>query len=123
MDPIWTHLPSELYVHIIRFIPNPVTRRDLGLKPRKMERIPKINFPRRMFKDIEHMDFDEDGNFSNGITVHITAYISQFYFEVFNGTQIRQTKLDHFTGSVEENVFDQGTEEEMWDQVNETHLN
>jgi len=123
MDPIWTQLPSELYVHIIRFIPDAVVRRDLGLKPRKMEHIPKINFPRRMFKDIEHMVLDDAENAFNGITVHITAYVQQFYFEVFDGKQIRQTKMDYLTGNVQKRVFEQGTEEQLWDIVNDTHLN
>jgi len=123
MDLIWTQLPSELYVHIIRFIPDAVVRRDLGLKPRKMEHIPKINFPRRNFKDIEHMVLDDAENALNGITVHITAYVQQFYFEVFDGKKIRQTKMDYLTGSVENMVFEQGTEEQLWDAVNDTHLN
>ena len=54
MEKFWKNLPEELYIKIIRKIEDPITRHELGLKPRKIkdinEKYNHINFPTSVCK-------------------------------------------------------------------------
>ena len=118
---IWSNIPTELYVHVIKFIPDPVIRRDLGLKPRKMLSIPNIDFPRVYYKDVEEIHQDRSDNFKSGKTVHITSFPRYFFFELFDGQQLRQIKFDRASGKVKNTIYEDGEEEELWDKANANH--
>jgi len=122
MDPIWTNLPTELYVHIIGFIPDAVVRRDLGLKPRKMLSIPQIAFPRSCLKDVEEMHQDQTDNFIPGKTIRISCYPRYFFFELFDGQQVRQVKFDRDSGNVKTSTYEGEDEMQLWDKANVKHL-
>ena len=42
MDPIWTQLPNDLFVHVFKHLDS-ATRRDLGMKPRRLTELPRLD--------------------------------------------------------------------------------
>lgn len=42
MDPIWTQLPNDLFVHVCKHLDS-ATRRDLGMKPRRLTELPRLD--------------------------------------------------------------------------------
>jgi hypothetical protein len=43
MDTIWTQLPNELVLEVCKHL-DPATRRDIGMKPRRLTELPRLNF-------------------------------------------------------------------------------
>lgn len=58
MEEMWKKLPEDLYIQIITKIEDPITRHELGLKPRKIKNIDNYNidFPRSVCKYIYIQD-------------------------------------------------------------------
>jgi hypothetical protein len=42
MDTIWTQLPRELVLEICKYLDS-ATRRDIGIKPRRLTELPRLN--------------------------------------------------------------------------------
>lgn len=42
MDSIWTQLPNDLFMQVCKHLDS-ATRRDLGMKPRRLTELPQLN--------------------------------------------------------------------------------
>lgn len=61
MDPIWTQLPNDLCAQVFEHLDS-ATRRDLGMKPRRLTELPRLNLRVPLYEgDMSSVRFVCDG--------------------------------------------------------------